>query len=220
MSESNNPRAASSQSPYQTLGTRLRTVRQRHKESVAEVSGAVEIDLSTLERFERGVELPSEDILMLLINHFNLADDEAVTLWELAGYDQHDMFCDHDHEFDDDRAVGNEPRLVKQPVVLLAMDARVVYSNGVEIVSDKNGVIVNFTQLVDASQGKLAVARVGMSYEQAGNLLESLQRTMLYGKFAEKGKLLPSPDIAPHGTDPLPHPKIAPGKKSNRKSTD
>lgn len=52
-----------------------------------EVSGAVEIDEKRLKRIEAGIERPAEDILLLLISHFGVADREAVQLWELADYD-------------------------------------------------------------------------------------------------------------------------------------
>src|SRR6266705_3475310 len=82
--------------PFKSLGERLKGLRQKLQESVAEVSGAVEIEEKALERMEQGYERPSEDILLLLINHFNIQDDEAAGLWKLAGYDpprphEHDM---------------------------------------------------------------------------------------------------------------------------------
>ena len=64
-----------SNAPFKPLGSHLRYLREQIQESVAEVSGAVEIDMDALERFEQGVERPSEDILMLLINHFNIQDN-------------------------------------------------------------------------------------------------------------------------------------------------
>lgn len=173
----------STEQPYQSLGLRLRKMRQKSQESAAEVSGAVEIDTELLERIEQGVELPSEDILMLLISHFGLGDDEAVTLWELAGYDHHQ--------------INEEPRMTKQPVVLLALESRVVYSNGMEVVADKNGVVMNFTQHVDQSQGAVPVARVGMSYEQAESVLSVLQKALMHGKYSRKPKALPASSHEP-----------------------
>src|SRR6185369_17990187 len=81
------------QLPFNTLGDKLKTIRQKLHESVAEVSGAVEIDEQSLQRIEQGTERPTEDILMLLINHFGMQDDDAASLWQLAGYDQ-----PHDHD--------------------------------------------------------------------------------------------------------------------------
>jgi transcriptional regulator with XRE-family HTH domain len=186
--------------PYQMLGLRLRLMRQKSKESPAEVSGAVEIDESTLNKFESGTELPSEDILMLLINHFGLGDDEAVSLWELAGYDQFDGLYD-----DDNRRANEELRVTKQPVIVLALDSRVAYTNGAEVITDKNGVIINFTQLIDAKQGQVPVARVGMSYEQAASVLKLLQQALLRGKYLSQTKSLPIPKSS---------------KKSGRQSKD
>jgi transcriptional regulator with XRE-family HTH domain len=65
------------QLPYKPLGAILRHLRERNRESVAEVSGAVEIDETALGRIEAGSERPSEDILLLLISHFSVEDDKA-----------------------------------------------------------------------------------------------------------------------------------------------
>jgi transcriptional regulator with XRE-family HTH domain len=175
-------------SPYKSLGLQLLQLRQKLRESAAEVSGAVEIDLEMLERIENGMELPSEDILLLLINHFNVHDDEAVKLWELAGYDQ------RDHADRGTIPMMDEHHLSKQPVVmLLGMDARVVYTNGVDVAADPSGVVMNFTQYTDPTQQSLAVARVGMSHEQAQKVLESLQQALLRSKYSAGPKALPAP---------------------------
>src|ERR1700683_4187621 len=76
-----------SNAPYITLGQHLKYVREQSRQSLLEVSGAVEIDEDRLERIEAGIERPAEDILLLLISHFGVADREAVQLWELADYD-------------------------------------------------------------------------------------------------------------------------------------
>src|SRR5256885_9173824 len=84
--------------PFKTLGEKLKAIRQKLHESVAEVSGAVEIDEQQLARIEQGQERPSEDVLLLLINHFGMQEDDAANLWQLAGYDQphdHDVSGDH-----------------------------------------------------------------------------------------------------------------------------
>ena len=47
------------QKPYQTLGKHLRYLREQHSESLAEVSGAVEIDEKLIERIEAGHERPA-----------------------------------------------------------------------------------------------------------------------------------------------------------------
>ena len=173
--------------PYQTLGRYLRDVREKLQESVAEVSGAVEIDADVLERIEQGIELPSEDILMLLISHFGMRDDEAVSVWELAGYSQEDRPWQDDDQPQDFHGT-------KQPVVMLyAMDARVVYSNGIEVTADDAGVTMNFTQHSEQKQGPISIARVGMSHDQAEKVLHVLQQAMLRHKYLRGPKGLPEP---------------------------
>lgn len=177
--------------PYKSLGLRLLKLRQAMKESAAEVSGAVEIDPEALERIEQGVELPSEDILLLLINHFNVRDDEAVRLWELAGYDGYEPEYPSEHSH---HTPSDESHTTKQPVLmLLGLDARVLYTNGLDVSVDPSGVVLNFTQYSNPSQPAATVARLGMSHEQAEQVLQTLQQALLRGKYASGPKALPEP---------------------------
>jgi transcriptional regulator with XRE-family HTH domain len=148
--------------PFAHLGDTLRELRQRHKESVAEVSGAVEIDEQTLVKIEQGHERPTEDILMLLISHFGMHEDEAAGLWQLAGYDKQEDDASQPQ-------TGN-----KTMVMIMAVDPRVVYSDGVQVVANGSGVVMNFAQSTGTPQA-LVTARVGMSREQAGMVLKALQ---------------------------------------------
>jgi transcriptional regulator with XRE-family HTH domain len=169
--------------PYKILGKHLRYVRQAKGESLLEASGAVEIEPDTLERIEEGHERPPEDVLMLLINHFNVHDQEAVQLWESAGYEPGD-------DNDDNPAKRVVDQIEKAGVVLLAMDARVMYSDGLHIDANQNGLTLNFTQ--GSPKQAVPVARVGMSYEQAEQVLETLRTAILYGRHASPRRLPPA----------------------------
>ena len=147
--------------PFVQLGDTLKAIRQRRQESVSEVSGAVEIDEQTLLKIEQGHERPSEDILMLLISHFGMHEDEAAGLWQLAGYDRQE-------------GDNPTPQSNKTMVMIMAVDPRVVYSDGVQIVANGSGVIMNFAQGTGTPQA-LVTARVGMSREQANMVLRALQ---------------------------------------------
>src|ERR1700690_2102378 len=72
--------------PFRPLGKRLKALRDQANETLAEASGAVEIDVKQLASFELGQARPTEDVLLLLISHFGAKDDEAVRMWEMAGY--------------------------------------------------------------------------------------------------------------------------------------
>lgn len=171
--------------PYKTLGTHLKYLRERINETVAEVSGAVEIDDDKLEHIEQGIERPSEEILMLLISHFNVPDNEAVQIWELAGYDRR-LTPDANMSMQDDAAAAKQPM-----VMLLAVDVRAQYTDGVEIAANNAGLTMNFTQC-GGQEKPQPVAKVGMSLEQAESVMLSLQRALLHARY--KGpKALPAP---------------------------
>lgn len=172
------------ETPYKVLGTRLKYLREHCQESLAEVSGAVEIDEDMLRLIEQGIERPSEDVLMLLMSHFNMQDSEAVQVWELAGYDR-----------------KNGPEMLtaedlvnsgKPVVMLLAVDVRTQYTDGVDIAANQSGVTMTFTQM-GGNGNQQTVSKVGMSLEQAQAVSLALQRALLHVSL-QRRKGLPSPE--------------------------
>ena len=168
------------------MGSHLKYVREQSRQSLIEVSGAVEIDEKRLERIEAGLERPAEDILLLLISHFGVADREAVQLWELADYDS-----DMPDQIKADGG-GGEQFTAKNVVMLVGFDTRSIYSDGLDVIWNKAGMTLNFTQATGPSQD-LSVARIGMSYEQAERVLHDLQQAVLRAKYVGETKLLPPP---------------------------
>lgn len=174
-----------SEAPYINLGNHLKYVREQSRQTLMEVSGAVEIDEERLRRIEAGVERPAEDILLLLISHFGVADREAVQLWELADYDSDlpDQFrpSDAGHQFSP-----------KNVVMLVGFDTRTIYSDGLDVLWNDAGLALNFTQATGPSQ-RIPVAKVGMSFDQAERVLDTLQRALLHARYVSDTKLLPPP---------------------------
>jgi transcriptional regulator with XRE-family HTH domain len=166
------------------LGNHLKYVREQSKQSLAEVSGAVEIEEQQLARIEDGLERPAEDVLLLLISHFGVQDREAVQLWELAEYDSDDM--------PDEIRLSTDPAQLagKSMILLLATDVRTLYSDGLEVTINPAGVTLNFTQGVNQSQNA-PVARVGMSHQQAEQVIHTLQQALLHAKYNGGAKRLP-----------------------------
>lgn len=145
--------------PYQPLGSRLKRLREKLQETVAEVSGAVEIDTDVLEKIEQGKDRPSEDILELLISHFDIQEDDAGNLWKLAGYER-----------DDAETVAS--------MVVLPMDARIIYTDMLNVMVNDRGVVLQFMQGTGPHNPPVAVARLGMSKEHARGIIELLQKTL------------------------------------------
>lgn len=165
--------ASNKPQPFSTLGQALKKLRQKTSESQIEVSGAVEIDLSSLRKYEQGADRPSEDVLLLLIQHFSLKDAEATELWRLAGYEHIPMeearYIMND-DFGDPR--GSYTHMPYQD------DGPIVYTDMVQVMVNNHGVVMNFMQGLSAHGGPLAVARVGMSREHAKSVLEVLKTTL------------------------------------------
>ena len=159
--------------PYSPLGKRLRSLREEHRESVAEVSGAVEIEEKHLTSIEAGQDRPSEDILMLLLSHFGVGDDRADELWELAGYT-----AKHDHSQDQEHRLDDCDDMKRSATMMIMLDPRVMYSDSVEVVSNKQGVVVNFSQTAGPDAPHLTISRIGMSYDQAKAVMGILHQVL------------------------------------------
>ena len=149
--------------PFQPLGAQLKKLRERLQETLAEVSGAVEIEVDSLQHIEQGKERPSEDILDLLISHFNIKEAEAQKLWKLAGYPEQDM---------------RERSEEGSSVVVLPIDARVTYTDMLNVTVNDYGVVMNFMQTGGPENKPLVVTRLGMSKDHARSIIALLQRTL------------------------------------------
>jgi transcriptional regulator with XRE-family HTH domain len=159
------------QYPYQSFGEVLKHLRAKAAKTSAEVSSAVEIDESRLQKYEAGEQRPTEDILLLLIQHFDLPDEQASELWKLAGYSgepTEDLYFMNDDD-------GGAQQMT---VGVSAHDARIVYTDMIQVMVNNYGVIINFMQGAGPASQPLAVSRVGMSKEHARSVLEVLQKTL------------------------------------------
>lgn len=170
--------------PYKSLGDELARIRTRIQESVAEVSGAVEISDDQLAAFEHGDARPSEDILQLIITHFNLKDEESDHLWDLAGYDDNKPQAEHIH---------NEPYTQQPALMLMPLDARIVYSDSFQVSVNQYGVVMNFIQNTGQNNQQVPIARVGMSLDHAKRIIETLQQTIKTAAELNTQKNLPAP---------------------------
>lgn len=172
----------SNNKPFQPLGGHLKYLREQSHQSLAEVSGAVEIDVAVLERIEAGLERPAEDVLLLLISYFGMKDQEAVQLWEMAGYNGD---VPEQIRPNDDVTFNH-----KNVVMLLAMDMRTVYSDGVEVATNAAGVTMSFVQTTGHNKHS-PVARLGMSYDQAKIVMQTIEQALLRAKYQTGPRLLP-----------------------------
>ncbi|HSX27372.1 MAG TPA: DUF3467 domain-containing protein [Patescibacteria group bacterium] len=153
--------------PFRPLGESLKRIREKLRQSVSEVSGAVEIDEETLISIETGSERPSEDILSLLAAHFGTRDEETTKLWELAGYSQQTQT-----NTINDYAGNSLPTMLVMPV------DRIAYTDSANVTVNDHGVVINFMQYSGSNAQPQVIARLGMSHEHAKNVMELLHRAL------------------------------------------
>lgn len=156
----------SSLGPFRPLGKHLKALRDRARETLAEASGAVEIEVRELASFELGQTRPTEEVLLLLISHFGVRDDEALRLWELAGYSMNKIPVSHMRS-DQATALSSTSK-----------DSRILFTDVVDVVVNNYGVVMNFSQNTGPSHPPAPVAKVGMSREHAKSILRILQVTL------------------------------------------
>jgi transcriptional regulator with XRE-family HTH domain len=156
-----------SEESLRSLGRKLKELRSQANETLAEASGAVEIDVRELASFELGQSRPSEEVLLLLISHFGARDDEALKLWELAGYATDKIPV---------ARMANSDQTATLPVN--NSEKQIAFTDVVDVVVNNYGVVMNFMQNNGPKSPPTVVARVGMSREHAKSVLQILQITL------------------------------------------
>lgn len=171
--------------PFKPLGKRLQQLRGQVNETLAEASGAVEIDVRQLANFELGQARPTEDVLLLLLSHFGVKDDEAIKLWDLAGYNMSKIPMSH---------MGSASTQDSQ--MAIGSTNHVLFTDIVDVIVNNYGVVMNFMQNTGMGTQPAIVAKIGMSREHAKSVLQILQLTLAQTEknMVKHPKKLISPD--------------------------
>lgn len=157
--------------PYLKLGKRLLEIRKGLNETLPEVSGAVELDVDIIDSYEKGETRPSEEVLDMLISHFDVKDDEADELWYLAGYEETDDMA-QGHAMDMSGAPTNMPMI--PTIVVMPIENKILYTDKVNVSVNQQGLVMGFMQESANPGQSVPVSRVGMSVEHAKKMIEVL----------------------------------------------
>lgn len=159
--------------PYTKLGQRLSSLRQKLNETIPDVSGAVELDNDIIASYENGERRPSEDVLEMLISHFDIKGEEADELWELAGYNNDLADTDADSIPTFSTAVHPMPTVVVVPV-----ENKIIYTDKANVTVNTQGVVLSFMQEAVTPGQPATVSRLGMSADQAKKVADTIYRTL------------------------------------------
>lgn len=157
-------------SEYSELGQVIRSHRLAADKSIEDLSGAIEVEPKFITDLEKGETKPPQDILLLIINHLDIEETDANKLWQLAGYNN--QIADDQNDY--------KPETTKDTTLTISLpdSLPVLYTDMVNVVSNKYGVVFNFVQGVGPKGQPTVVSRVGMSHEHAKSILEVLQKTL------------------------------------------
>ncbi|MEX2014955.1 MAG: hypothetical protein WD885_03380 [Candidatus Saccharimonadales bacterium] len=171
--------------PYRAFGAKIKHFRQQWKQSVSDVSGTLEIDEIFLKDMESGKVLPNENQLDMIINHFLLTNEQADELRSLTQM-QNDQNAEN-------LIGGVEDMLMKQLVMYMPVDQRVIYTDGMNVTVNRHGVVLQFTQNTGANEKTKSniVCQVGMSREHAEKVVQVLKKTLSEHDKNHKPKYLP-----------------------------
>lgn len=147
----------------ESFSAELKKLRLQHQKTIADVAGAIELDVEVVARYENGDERPSEEILLLLISYFKVSDTTAAKLWKLAGYGEQGQRIDSLLDALQDAGAFALPK-----------DAKITYTDIVQAQKNAQGLVLNFMQSGGPMGKPLVVSRLGMSAEQAKNVVTVL----------------------------------------------
>lgn len=174
----------SAHEPYESLGARIKFLREQWQQSVQEVCSTLEIDEISLKAIEAGSTLPRPELLDMLISHFLLTEDQAQDLRDLAE--------DNFQAASEALSSGLEDMLMKQIVMYLPIDSKIVYTDQMNATVNDHGVVLQFMQQTGNGQS-MPVSRVGMSREHAEKMIKVLENTLRQHDHGKQNKLLPLP---------------------------
>jgi uncharacterized protein YciU (UPF0263 family) len=171
--------------PYRAFGAKIKHFRQQWKQSVSDVSGTLEIDEVFLKEIESGKTLPTENQMDMIINHFLLTKEQADELRNLAHM--------HSDQSAEQLIGGVEDMLMKQLVMYMPIEQKVVYTDGMNVTVNRHGVVLQFTQNsgTNTKVKPNIVCQVGMSREHAEKVVDVLKKTLTDHDKNQKTKHLP-----------------------------
>lgn len=164
------------------FGRILKKYRLQAEESITETATKLGIDRSYLSKLEHGHEKPSKAVLNQLISHFSLPEVEALMLWHIAnkrvesipqGTPSTQSSIRKEVRF-------NMNQMIQKPQEELRVNVpegmSAVYTDSAFVTVNPNGLMLDFSQSLASSGMHNVVARVGMSYETARGMMDTLQK--------------------------------------------
>lgn len=151
------------------LGVAFRAYRLAAGESVEELALAIETESATIKEVEAGLLVPTGDMIELIARHYSLREQEARRLFELAGHKKSDFDMNLETTDIDFAQLSKDYDVLISPVF---------YTDKADVASNKAGIVINFVQNGPSGDKPIVISRVGMSHQQAENVIRELQASL------------------------------------------
>lgn len=152
------------------IGEKLKSYREGVEKQVEDAAEAIEVDAKRLVQIEAGETELDEEILALLISHYKLNENQAIELWEMAGYNNIEL---GDYIMEDSESDKNK----KEIRINIPADIKVMYCDMAQVMSNDYGIVINFMQSAPGNNA-MVVNRIGMSKEHAQSVVDMLQKNI------------------------------------------
>lgn len=157
-----------------SIGTRLAHFRKQLGETIDDVSAAVEVETGDLVAYESGSEVPSSEMLAMLLAHYKVEPDKAAEIFTNAGYGTNVIEEGLVIMSADESSNDEEKREIR---ITVPADVKVNYTDMVQVMTNQYGVVINFLQLAPGNNAQV-VSRIGMSKEHTKSLVELLSKNL------------------------------------------
>jgi len=158
------------------IGKKIKMLRKSQGESLVQLSKAIDMDRSYLNKVELGTIKPSSKLLERIIVHYSVEGNEANRLRQIAGYIPVKVVLN-------DGRKENSQLMVEQPVAQMTqvnvnpLQTPVLYTDSTFVTASEFGLVLDVAQTINGQQQNI-VTRIGMSFDHAKKLIQVMQDTI------------------------------------------
>ncbi len=152
-------------------------LRKSNGESLVQLSEAINIDRSYLNKVELGKIKPSTKLLERILVHFSVEGSKAEVLRQVAGHVPLNIVSDLSGKEGINTMLEQPTTQTMTQVSLNPMQTPVLYTDSTFVSASEFGLVLDVAQNMNGQQQNI-VARIGMSFDHAKKLIDVLQDTL------------------------------------------
>lgn len=159
------------------LSEKLKSIRKSKGLSLTEVAGATRLDKAYLSKVESGSRNPSNSFLNSLVSYYSLPTNELLEIYRLAGHKSPIIMNERKEVINMEQKIAeNQPGPGVQ--VNVPANLPILYTDSIWATASQYGIVLDFAQGMGPTNSQNVVARVGLSYDHAKELVKLLSKKL------------------------------------------